>query len=442
MRRRFILGSIAVWMALFSTSAQGAWSLEQCIAHAIEHNLVIKQQEDILKQNEIELSSEKWSRLPNLNGDVGHSFSFGRSLQVDNTYASSNTDHTNFSLTSEVPLFTGMKIPNSIALAKLNLKAATEDLNKAKNDISIQVASAYLQVLYTAELAKVAKEQVALSRDLFGQKEAFYHLGKESESGLYEARARVDEDELSQVQAENNYQLALLDLSQLLELPTPEGFSIVHPCEGFSVLHLLNGSPDAVYNDAVLVRPEIQAAHYRLDGAANSIRIAQSAWYPQISFSALISTNYYRTSGLVTENFGNQLEQNLGQRLSFNVSVPVFNRFSTRNRVRSARIQQNTLQLKLEDAKKGLYKEIQQAYYSAIAAESKYRSSASAAESSESSFKLMGQKYETGISNSTEYNEARTRWLKSLSNQIQAKYELLFRVKILDFYKGIPLKIE
>ncbi|MGL5271908.1 MAG: TolC family protein, partial [Phocaeicola sp.] len=409
MRKQILLAGMLAWGSSCYVKAQEAWTLEQCITHAIENNLVIKQQEATCDQNAVELNTAKWSRLPNLNGNVGQSFNYGRALQADNTYASRNTNNTNFSLGTSVPLFTGMQIPNSISLAKLNLKAATEDLNKAKNDISVQVASAYLQILYTSELAKVAKEQADLSKTQLIQKQAFFDLGKESEAGLYEARARVAQDELSQVQAENNYQLALLDLSQLLELPTPEGFAIIHPDGIFSVKNSPS-SPEAVYDDAVLTRPEVLAAHHRLDGATHSIRIAQSAWYPQLSFNAGISTNYYQISGFANENFGNQLDQNLSQYFSLNLSIPIFNRFSTRNRVRSARIQQNSLQWRLEDTKKGLYKEIQQAYYSAVAAESKYKSSVSAAQSSESSFKLMAQKYETGISNATEYNEARTRW--------------------------------
>lgn len=441
MKQKLIVAGLVACASLVTATAQQPWSLEQCIAHAIEHNLVIKQQEATCNQNAVELNTAKWSRLPNLNGNVGQSFNYGRALQADNTYDSRNTNNTNFSLGTNVPLFTGMQIPNSIALAKLNLKAAAEDLDKAKNDISVQVASAYLQILYTYELAKVAQEQVALSKTQLAQKQAFFDLGKESEASLYEARARVAQDELSQVQATNNYQLALLDLSQLLELPTPDGFFIEHPSDDFMVTTVL-ASPDAVYSDAVLVRPEIKAAHHRLEGAAHSIRIAQSAWYPQLSFGAGISTNYYRMSGFSNETFGNQLDQNLSKYFSFSLSIPIFNRFSTRNRVRSARIQQSSLQWSLENSQKGLYKEIQQAYYSALAAQSKYTSSVTAAQSSESSFRLMAQKYETGISNATEYNEVRTRWLTALSDQIQAKYEFLFRSKILDFYKGVPLTLE
>ena len=422
-------------------SAQQAWDLRQCIDYAIEHNLTIKQQEENRNQSEVDLHTAKWSRLPNLNGSASHSFNFGRSLQADNTYQSINTQNTNFSLNTSVPLFTGMQIPHNIALQKLNLKAATEDLQKAKDDISLQIASLYLQVLYNQELALIARQQVTLSQEMLKRKKAYLDNGKASEAEWYEAKSRVAQDELSAVQAENNCRLALLDLSQLLELPTPDGFSIVSPDIDE---HHLSGSivaPDDIFQEAVLSKPAIKAATYRLEGAAHSIRIAQSAYYPQLSFGAGIGTNYYKVNGYQNNNFGSQLKDNFSQYLGFSLSVPLFNRFATRNQVRSARIRQNTLSWQLEEAKKTLFKEIQQAYYNALNAESQLKSSTTADEAAAASFELMKEKYAQGKANATEYNESRTNWMKAVSNRLQAKYDYVFRTKILDFYRGIELRL-
>ncbi len=423
----------------YGIQAQEAWSLQKCIEYAIEHNLSIKQQEASRNQSEVELNTAQWSRLPNLNGNVGQSFNFGRALQADNTYGNRNTANTNFSLGTNIPLFTGLQIPNSIALAKLNLKAATEDLKKAKEDISIQVASYYLQALFNEELSKVAQNQVKLSQEQLDRKVAFFKNGKASEAEVYEAKSRLAQDEMSAVQADNNYRLALLDLSQLLELPTPEGFTIAEPPTVEMNVQL--SLPDEVYSQAMTNKPSIKAAQYRLEGAEKSIRIAQSGYYPQLSFGAGLSTNYYNMSGIETASFSSQWHQNFNKYLQFSLSIPLFNRFATRNRVKSARIQKNALQWRLEESKKTLYKEIQQAYYNALAAEAKYRSSQSASEASEASFKLMSEKYANGKATSTEYNEVRTLWMKALSDHIQARYDYLFRSKILDFYKGEPLKL-
>ena len=163
MKKQIII-ALATLTALPAVS-QEKWDLRKCIDYAIEHNLSIKQQEAARDQNAVDLNTAKYSRLPNLNGNVGQSFNFGRALQADNTYGDRNTKNTNFSLSTSIPLFTGLRIPNNIALSKLNLKAAIEDLNKAKEDISISVTSAYLQILFNEELAKVAHNQVELSRE-------------------------------------------------------------------------------------------------------------------------------------------------------------------------------------------------------------------------------------------------------------------------------------
>ena len=438
MKRTVISLSLSL-LGAFQLQAQETWDLQRCITHAIEHNLSIKQKEAARNQSEVELNTAQWSRMPNLNGNIGQSFNFGRALQADNTYGNRNTRNTNFSLGTNIPLFTGMQIPNSIALSKLNLKAATEDLAKAKEDISIQVASYFLQVLFNEELTKIARNQVALSQEQLDRKIAFFRNGKASEAEVLEAKSRLAQDQLSLVQAENNHQLALLDLSQLLELPSPEGFQINVPdIDNFSA-HLT--LPEEVYAQAMMNKPAIKAAQYRLQGAEKSIKIAQSGYYPQLSFGAGIGTNYYHLSGIENAPFSAQWDQNMNKYLQFSLSIPIFNRFQTRNRVKSARIQHTALSWQLEESKKALYKEIQQAYYNALAAESKYKSSQSANESAEASFRLMSEKYANGKASATEYNEMRTAWMKALSDGVQAKYEFVYRSKILDFYKGVPVTL-
>jgi outer membrane protein len=278
-----------------------------------------------------------------------------------------------------------------------------------------------------------------LSQELLNKKVAFFKNGKASEAEVLEAKSRLAQDQLSMVQTENNYQLAILDLSQLLELPSPENFQISAPdIKDFSVDLIL---PDEVYSQALMNKPAIKAAQYRLQGANKNIKIAQSAYYPQLSFGAGIGTNYYHLSGIENAPFSRQWNQNMNKYLQFSLSIPIFNRFQVRNRVKSARIQRTAMSWQLEESKKALYKEIQQAYYNALAAESKYKSSLLASESAEAAFRLTSEKYTHGKASATEYNEMRTAWMKALSDGIQAKYEFVYRSKILDFYKGIPLTL-
>ncbi len=337
-------------------------------------------------------------------------------------------------LSTNVPLFTGLQLSNQYSLAKLNLQAAIEDLNKAKEDIAINVTSAYLQVLFNLELNKVAQNQVELSKDQLKRIKGLYDVGKASPAEVAEAQARVAQDDMTAVQADNTYKLSLLSLSQLLELPTPEGFVLENPKEELKFEPLT--APDDIYIQAIAYKPGIKAAEYRLQGSLRSIRIAQSEFYPQLSFSAGLGSSYYTLNGESESGFARQLKNNLSKSVSFNLSVPIFNRFSTRNRVRTARLQQSNLALQLDNTKKVLYKEIQQAWYNAVAAESKYNSSEVAVKANEESFRLMSEKFNNGKATFVEYNEAKLNLTKALSDKLQAKYDYLFRTKILDFYKG------
>lgn len=435
---------MAVGVIPLGSMAQESWTLRQCIDYAISHNISVKQSENAAEQSNVDVSTAKWARLPNLNAGAEQSFNWGRtSRPVQDTvtkvyssvYENVSSRGTNFSLSTNVPLFTGFSIPNQYALAKLNLKAATADLEKAKEDLAVNVASAYVQVLYNQELSKVAEEQVLLSKEQLSRIEKMNEVGKASPAEVAEARSRVAQDQMSAVQAKNNYQLSLLELTQLLELSTMEGFSIVAPDvqPKFEALT----PPDDIFLTATSSKPSIMAAQYRLEGSKNNIKIAQSGYYPKLTLNGNLGTNYYST---ITSSFGKQMEDNFSKYIGLSLSVPLFDRFETRNRVRAARLQQQNYSLQLDNAKKVLYKEIQQAWYNALAAESKYQSSDVAVTANEEAFKLMTQKFENGKATAIEFNESKLNLMKSVSDRIQAKYEYMFRTKILDFYKGKPIE--
>jgi outer membrane protein len=431
---------ISLLLISIGGKAQERWSLRRCIDYAIEHNINIRRTANAVEQSAVEANSAKWARLPNLNGSAGQSWNWGRTQTAvknedtgdySTVYVNTSSQGSNLNLSTSIPLFTGLQIPNQYALAKLNLKAATADLAKAQEDIAINVASAYLQVLFNQELQQVAESQVELSLQQQARITRLADMGKASMAEVAEAKARVAQDQMTAVQARNNYELALLDLSQLIELESPEGFLLESPDVSFALQQLT--PPDEIYQTALVNKPAIQAAEYRLEGSKHSIRIAQSAYYPQLNLNGSLGTNYYST---INRTFRQQMGDNFSKYVGLSLSVPIFNRFSTRNRVRSARLQRDNYELQLTETKKTLYKEIQQAWYNAVAAESKYSSSHTAAEAGAESFRLMSEKYENGKANAVEYNEAKQNLMRAQSDELQAKYEYLFRSKILDFYKG------
>ena len=423
-----------------SMQAQERWSLRRCIDYAIEHNINIRQTANVAEQSAIEVNTAKWARLPNLNAGAGQSWNWGRTQTAikneatgnySTEYVNTSSHGTNLSLTTGVPIFTGMAIPNQYALARLNFKAAIADLNKAKEDIAINIASSYLQVLFNEELHQVALGQAQLSKEQYARINRLSELGKASPAELAEAKARVAQDELNVIQTNNSYKLALLDLSQLIELESPEEFMLETPAVNPDLVPLT--PPDEIYQTAMASKASIQAAQYRLEGSKHSIRIAQSNYYPQLNLNGSIGTNYYST---INRTFSQQMNDNFNKYVGLSLNIPIFNRLATRNRVRTARLQHENYALQLDNAKKVLYKEIQQAWYNAAAAESKYSSSHTATIASEESFKLMNEKYENGKANAVEYNEAKQNLMKTRSDELQAKYDYLFRTKILDFYKG------
>ena len=426
------------------SAQQRQWSLRECCDYAVANNISIKQQENQRRQEEIQLSTSKNSRLPDLSGSVGQNFSFGRGLTADNTYSNTNTSSTSFSLGTSVPIFTGFQIPNQIKLNQLNLEAATADLEKAKNDIRMQVAQAYVQILYDMEIADVAHRQIAIDSAQVARLQAFVNNGKASEAELSQQRATLANSTLTATQADNNTRLALLTLTQLLELPSPEGFNIVRPnlsdysefseYSDFSAL-----TPDAIYAEALGIKPEILSQQLKLKGTEHSIKIAQAGNYPTLSLSGGMGTNYYTTSGFKSDGFGSQLKNNFSQYIGLNLNVPIFNRFQTRNQIRSARISQENQQLALDNTKKTLYQDIQKVYYNALNAQAKEKASQQAVATANDAFHLAQAKYENGKATITEFNESKNNYLKAESDLVQARYENIYQKALIAFYRGKDL---
>ena len=416
------------------------WSLRECCDYAIEHNISIKQQQNQCRQQEVQLSTARNSRLPDLSASASQNFSFGRGLTAANTYSNTNTSSTSFQLGTSVPLFTGFQIPNQIKMNQLNLEAATADLEKAKNDIRLQVAQAYVQILYDMEIGDVARRQVTIDSMQVVRLQALVDNGKAAEATLSQQKATLANSHLTATQADNNTRLAILTLTQLLELPTPEDFGIVRPdLSTISDGSLAALSPDAIYAEALGLKPEIAAQQLRLQAYNRNIKIAQAGYYPTLSLSGGLGTNYYTTSGFTSDSFGEQLKNNFSQYIGLNLSIPIFNRFQTRNNVRTARISLENQQLQLDNTKKTLYKEIQQVYCNALNAQTKAQSSQEALASSLDAFKLMQAKYENGKATITEFNESKNNYLKSESDLVQARYELLYQQALIEFYRGRDL---
>ncbi len=435
----FILG----WLIVFSINAQEKlWTLEECIQYAIDHNITIKQIELQKENAEIDLNTSKMSRLPDLNAGVGQEWSFDHISETKNVSSSS------LSVSSSIPLFTGFRISNEIEKNKLELKAATESLAKAKENLSLSIASLFLQVLFDKEILKVNEEQLQLSQIQVDRTKALIDVGKVPLSQLYDIEAQVAKDELSVIQAKNNWELSLLDLAQSLELEKEVHFNVYAPDFTDVVGEFMSSvqPPQVIYNNAVNIKPHIKEQEYKVGSAEKTLKIAESGYMPTLNLSMGYGTGYYYNYGLDGTDFSNipfseQLKNNGSEYIGLRLSIPIFNRFAVRNQVRGAKINISNQQLALDNVKKALYKEIQTAYLNATAAQEKYRVSGKAVRAAQESFNYTEEKYEVGKSSVFEFNEAKTKLVQTQSEEIQAKYDYIFRTKILDFYNGIRISL-
>ena len=451
MKRIIVGGMMAFLSAIAPVHAQeqtAPWSLEACINYAYANNIQLKQKMEEQEARKVELHTSKHSWLPAVNANMGQSFQFGRSTSKSGVIVDQNAANTTFNINLDMPIFDGFKIPNDIAARKLDLQAAIESLNKAKEDLAVNIASYYLQVLYNKELQRVAQLQVDLDKEQVNKTEAMVNAGKVPLSQLYDIKAQLAKDEVTLTEATNNVQLALLDLAQSLELERSDrSFDIETPQITDAVAENMSSilPPETIFDQAVTFKPQIKEQEYLLESQKRMLKVAQAGYYPKLNFGASYSNGYYHTSMggefADTRSFGDQLKQNGQKIVGFSLSIPLFNRFQVRNSVRSARIGINNQQLMLENSKKTLYKEIQQAYYNATAAQEKYQASDKSVAASKEAFDYAQVRYAAGKSTVFEFNEAKTKYAQSLAEQAQAKYDFIFRAKILDFYRGTPLKL-
>ena len=416
------------------------WTLQECIQYALDHNLSVQQSALQVGQREIDVNTARASRLPGVSAGASQNFSFGRGLTEDNTYTHANTASTSFSVGADLPLFNGLRIQNNIALSQLNLAAATQDLEKARDDIRVAVAQAYVQILYNQEILAVAERQVEIDSLQVERLEALLEHGKAASAEVAAQKATLSQSRLTAVQAFNNLELARLDMAQLLELPSPEGFTVVIP--EARALRILPAGPEAVYEAAVGRKPSVRAEEIRLDYAERNIALAKGGYLPSLSLSGGLGTNYYYTSGgYAGKGFFDQLSNNFSPYVGLSLSIPLFSRMQNRNQVKSARLSYDAQQLQLETVKKQLFKEIQQAWYNASAAQSKYESSLQAEASAAESFALVQARYESGKATITEFNESKNQYMKAGSDRVQACYEALYQSALLDYYEGKEVKL-
>lgn len=434
MNKPVLITGIMLILSVFgSAQAQSRrWNLEECVEYALQHNVEVKQSQNQIRSLKVERSTLKNSFLPDLNAGASQKFAFGRSLNQENTYEDSNIQNSSFSVSTEVPLFNGFKRVTSITRNKFDLLAAEADKELIENNLSLNVTGAYYQILLDKEIYRIAQKQIQLTKEQQERTELLIENGKVSQSQLYDVKAQLADDELATTEAGNSLRMSILELMQLMELKGMEEFDVDSLDENLTPTDSL--MPEHVFASAVSCMPQIQQAYYSLQSKSALVKVAKSGYYPVLSLGAGINTGYYYSGSGLNQTFDKQFRNNMQKSIYFTVSIPIFDRFSTRNQVKTARIEESNANLTLENEKKKLYKDIEKAYLDAMAAFEKYQSTTKAVVANEEAHRYALEKYTAGKSAVYEYNEIKMKLADALSKQSQAKYTYLLKDRLLAFY--------
>lgn len=424
--------------------AQPTWSLQKCVDYALENNIQIKQQQLNNEYYQNQVSQAKSNRLPSLNGSISNNLNFGRSLGYDNTYKNVNSSQYNGYLSADLTLWNGFSLQNTIKQYQLDLQATIQDYEKAKDDLILNIAASYLEILFAEELVQVAQAQIAVTQQQINRAKQLVDAGSLARGAQLEIEAQLAQEELNLVNRQNSVQLAYLTLYQLLELPLAESFKVEVPKLPEIKANVSMSNSYEVFKNAINVRPEIKAAQLRVESAQRQLEITKANQYPSLSFGAnyynLFNNKYTDLTG-ADISFADQLKNNKRYSMGLTLNIPVFNKFQVKNGISNAKLNIADYEYRLQMARNVLRKDIEQAYTNALAALNRYLSSEKAVKSTQEAFRYTEEKFNVGMVNSVEYNQSKNNLTIAQSELLQARYEYIFRTKILDFYNGVTIEL-
>lgn len=450
-------------------------TLQQAIDIAWANNLQIKQGQTGVENARLTLNQSRFNRLPNANGNItGPGLSFGRGIDpFTNAAITQRITFNSFNISSSTTLFAGGQLQNTILQNELAVQASQQDVENTRQQIALNVALGYLQILNFEDQLTIARNQVEVSRLQLQRTERLVQAGSLPPANAFDLRAQLANDELAVVNAENNLQIAKVNLLQLLNVNANQDIQV----DRVSV-NTPNGSydatPDQVYAAALSGQPLVKAADLRVQSAARSVDVARGSLYPSLLFNSSLSTNYSSAAQravvgaptdvtqtatvmfngvptpitFITQQpsitregipYFTQLRSNYNVNLSLGLRIPIFNAYQARLRVASARLNQDNLRYQSELTKLQLRQTIEQAYTNMVAAEKRFNATTIQVESLEQAFRAAESRFNAGAINSVDYNLAKTNLDRARANLVQAKYDYIFRTKILDFYQNKPL---
>lgn len=432
--------------------SQQTWSLKDCLKHAVEHNLTIKQAALNTNLSKNAFTQSKLAVLPSLNSNASHSFNFGRSVDpYTNAFTLDRVRNNNIGASASVTLFAGFQNVNNIRMSNYDYLASKYDAEKIANDISINIITAFLQLMYNKELVAVNEDKLALSKLQVNRVGEMVDVGRLPKGNLLDTESQMAQEELQLINVQNQLDIAFLNMKQLLDLDASYSFDITAPELSISESFAARNSEE-LYTTAVVNLPDVKSANAKLQSAERSLAIAQGGRSLRLSLFGSIGTGYSDARQKVTGvdslslvptytdyPFEEQLEDNVSQSVSFSLSIPIFNAWQANSSISRAKIAVLQSQYNLQQAENQLRKQIEQANADALAAHKKYLASQKSVQALSESFRYTEEKYNVELVSTYEYNDAKNRLFQAEADLLQSKYDYIFKIKVLDFYTGNEL---
>jgi outer membrane protein len=458
----------------FAQSGKKVYTLKECIEIALQNNLTVKRSALGLRGADITLDQSRYTMLPSLNVSGSGGANFGRSIDpTTNLFIDQQINNANANANASLLLFNAFRVMNTIKQSVNDKAAAENDLTKAKNDVILSVITFYTSVIFNQELLQNAQFQLKTTQQQLERTKKLEQAGSVPLGNVLDLEAQNATNELNLIQRENNYNLSLLQLKQSLQLPASTQMEVEIP--ELSVEDLsLDQTTEQIYDIAKQNLPEIKAAVFRTESANFALKAARGSLYPRLNLNASAFTNYSSAAKLfqngvvdpspvigylgndqtqvvrsfrpttiggevVEKPFSNQISDNIAQSVSIGLTIPVFNAFNARANVLRNKVTKEQAFINLTDVENRLRQAIETAHNDATAAAKTFASSSKAVKAREEAFRMTKQRYDAGASNYVDYQVSENNLFQAKSDQVRAKYDLIFKKKVLDFYQGKPI---
>ena len=435
-----VLSTLSCFFIFISIQAQQIWSLEDCIDYALKNNISLKQSELNIELNKNEYFQSKMELLPSVN--ISNSFNNNRGRYINpftNEFDEEISSSLNLSYNSNFSLFNGFKNINQIKKAANESLKSIYDLESAQNDLISSIALSYLQILFNEELYQTSLMQLDLTKNQENRIQTLVEAGSMAQGELLNIQSQLALEEQQLIQAENQLNLSKLQLAQLLELDQYENLNVLKLDIKVPIFKTQNNI-NTDYAIALNTQSSIKSSELQINSAIYDLKIAKANYLPNLSIGYRISTLYLdNVNDMFT--FNEQLENNQQSAIYLNLNIPIFNKWSVRNSVAQSKIQIENSQLNAQQAKNQLRKNMEQAYADQLAAYKKYQATQKAVIAFKEAYTYIKERYELGMVNSYEFNESKNKLITAESDELRAKYDLIFKVKLYEFYTSLKFEL-